>query len=725
MVTESVNEILTSAATYACHSGLSCIDVSIIALATLQTNEVQAFLKENQISDQAICEEVCTLFDTLDKQKIVPEAGRFAMSPATMFVYKMGAGLARNLKKDFSPLHLLAGLTDGRPGDGHYHITQILEKHGLKGLDLYEYISYTNFIGGHVSEALELVKPAISDEVKDKIARIQAAAGLENCPTLQEFCENLIEKARAGRTDPVIGRDQEIGRTIRILSRRKKNNPILLGEPGVGKTAVAEELARLIVSGLVPHTLKDKIILSLDLGALVGGTKFRGDLEERLKKVLAEVKSLGNIILFIDEIHLLTGRLLDGCSDLFKPALANGELTAIGATTHAEYLQHFEKDAAMARRFQPVMVNEPDRNTSISIIRGLLPQYEAHHSVKFAVDVAEHAVDMAIRHIPRRALPDKAIDLIDEAGAVAVAQGKALVTKDAVDQVIHDMVGAGAAPFNPEEAMQSLRRKVVGQVSALETLEQFVRSVELRLVNGEARGALTLSGAEGVGKNHFVKCLAEATGSRLMELDGQQYQHESAIWRLQGVMPGYRDHEKGGQLTEALRRNPRTMLAVKNFELAHPDVQEMLISMIESGIITDSAKNPVSASDAYVVFIKGMETSSQIGFMNASGNEVEASLRGDLEELIDCHITLGQPGISELAELLDTMTQNLQAKLQKAGRDFEVATDLKEFILKVAEAADEKFNKLKQEFLTRIKSKLLSRPLEPGCSIILHLETGR
>lgn len=725
MATESVNEILDSAATYACHSGLSYIDVSLIALATLQTNEVKTFLQKNRISEQAICEEICTLFDTLDKQSDALPNERFAMSPATVFVYKMGEGLARNLKKDFSPLYLLAGLTDGQPGDGHYHITQIMEKHGLNGSDLYEHISYTNFVGGEISPPMEKVNSQINAEVKEKLALLRAGGVLANCPTLREFSENLMEKARDGRTDPVIGREQEIARAIRILSRRKKNNPILLGEPGVGKTAIAEELARLIVAGLVPANLGDKIILSLDLGALVGGTKFRGDLEERLKKVLAEVKSLGNVILFIDEIHLLTGRLLDGCSDLFKPALANGELTAIGATTHSEYLQHFEKDAAMARRFQPVMVNEPDRDTAIKIIQGLLPQYAAHHGVAFSLDIAEYAVDMAIRYIPRQALPDKAIDLIDEAGAVTVASGLSSVSRESIDVVIHDMAGAGAAPFNPEEAAQSLRKKIVGQVPALQALERFMRAVDLRLVNGEVRGVLTLSGPKGVGKNHFVKCLAEATGSRLLELDGQQYQHESAIWRLLGTMPGYQDHAKGGQLTEALRRNPRTTLAVKNFELAHPDVQETVIAMIANGLITDSAKKPVSTSETYVVFLKDTEPTSHIGFRSLSEGENETSMRTDLEELIDCHVTLGQPDINELSELLDAMTQNLQTKMRKAGREFVLAIELKEFILKVASSADQKITKLRQEFQARVKNKLLSQAIEPGSSSVLELETAR
>jgi ATP-dependent Clp protease ATP-binding subunit ClpA len=722
MVTESVNEILDSAATYACHTGLTEIDVSIVALATLQTNEVQAFLKLHRISGQAICEEICGIMDTLEKETVGGRNERFAMSQATMFVYKMGAGLARSLKQDFSPLYLLAGLTDGQPGDGHYHISQIMEKHGLNGENLYEHISYANFLGGKISQPLDKPDPKINAEVKEKLAQIQAEEVLDNCPVLKECCENLMQKARDARIDPVIGREQEIGRTIRILSRRKKNNPILLGEPGVGKTAVAEELARRIVAGLVPENLKNKVILSLDLGALVGGTKFRGDLEERLKKVLIEVKKLGNVILFIDEIHLLTSRLMDGCSDLFKPALANGELTAIGATTHSEYLQHFEKDAAMARRFQPVMVNEPDRSTAVVIIQGLLPHYESHHGVRYAHDVAEHAVDMAIRYIPRQSLPDKAIDLVDEAGAIAMADGQTIVTKETVDRVIHDMAGAGATPTNPEKAVLSLRNNIIGQTSALETIERFLRSVELRLVNGEVKGTLMVSAEEGTGKSHFVKCLAQATGSRLFELDGQQYQHENAIWRLLGSMPGYRDHEKGGQLSEAIRRNPRTLLAIKNFDQAHSEVQEMLISMISNGVVTDSANKPVSASDTYVVLLKDKKASKNMGFLSPNSSLGETSMRADLEELIDCHVALGQPDISELAELLNTMTENLQVKLRNVDRDFAISAELKEFILKAATTADKKFERLKQEFLVRVKSKLLSHPMAPGSSVVLQLD---
>lgn len=723
MANESVNEILDSAATYACHSGFRNIDVSIIALATLQSDEVKAFLKQNGIPVRALSEEVCEIFDKLDKRDITSTSERFTMSPATLFVYKMGEGLARSLRKDFSPLHLLVGLADGQPGDGHYHITQIMEKYGLKGFDLYEHISYTSFLGEDCSQTLEPVSTAVNGKVQEQLIGVQTKSALADCPVLQEFCENLIEKARVGHTDPVIGRDQEIGRAIRILSRRKKNNPILLGEPGVGKTAIAVELARLIVHGMVPASLKDKVILSLDLGALVSGTKFRGELEERLTRLISEVRKVGNVILFIDEIHLLTGRLLDGCSDLFKPALANGDLTVIGATTHAEYLMHFEKDAAMARRFQPIMVKEPDRNVAIMIIEGLLPKYAKHHGLGFGPGVAEYAVELAIRYMPRQALPDKAIDLIDEAGAAAVAAAQAMVTRETIDVVIHDMVGAGTAPFNPEEATQSLREKIVGQVPAMETIERFLRAVDLHIVNGAIRGVLALTGDEGVGKDYFVKCLAEVTGSRLLELDGRQYQHESAIWRLLGSMPGYRDHEKGGQLTEALRRNPRTLLAVKNFELAHPDVQEMFITLISSGIVTDSAQRPVSAREACVVLLKDIETSGQFGFMTTSNEEGQLSLPTDLADLVDCHVTFVQPGTTELSKLLDTMTQSLQEKMRRAGREFEVAGELKEFILKASAAADKKITKLRQEFLVRVKNQLLSRVAETCSPIVLELET--
>jgi ATP-dependent Clp protease ATP-binding subunit ClpA len=725
MVTESVNEILDSAATYACHSGLPYIDVSLIALATLQTNEVKDFLKRSRISDQAISEEICGLLDTLNKQEKASPKERFALSPATLFVYKMGEGLARNLKKKFSPLYLLAGLTDGRPGDGHYHITQIMEKHGLNGADLYEHISYTNFIGREISPATDDAIHSINAEVKEKLAQIQARTSLIDCPMLMEVCENLMDKARSGRIDPVFGRDQEIGRTIRILSRRKKNNPILLGEPGVGKTAVAEELARLIVAGLVPKKLKDKIVLSLDLGTLVGKAKYRGELEDRLKRLIAEAKVLGNVILFIDEIHLMTGRMLDGCGELMKPALANGELTAIGATTHSEYLQYFEKDAAMARRFQPVMINEPDRDTAVEIVRGILAQYEKHHGVAFDNDVAAYAVDMSIRYNPRQFLPDKAIDLIDEAGAQAAASRSPIVTRQSVDMIIHDMAGADAAPFKPQEAARALGRKIVGQSAALEAVGRFMRAVDLRLVNGEVQGVISISGPKGSGKGHFAKCLAEATGSRLLELDGLQCQHESAIWRLLGSMPGYRDHEKGGQLTEALRRNPRTMLAIKNLELAHPEVQELVTTLISTGMITDSAKKPVSANEVYVLFLSETEAAPQIGFRIANELDDETPVRADLEELIDCHVKLGQPNESELSELLETMTKNLQTKMRKAGRDFSLADALKEFIVKTAFTAEQKITRLRQEFHIHVKSKLLSQEIAAGSSVLVELETGR
>ena len=725
MVTESVNEILDSAATYACHSGLSNVDVSLIALATIQTKEVKDFLKQNRISDQAISEEIGAVLDKLNKQCTPDQIARFALSPATLFVYKLGEELARRLKTDFSPLHLLAGLTEGRPGDGHYHITQIMEKHGLLGADLYEHISYTNFIGRKFSPPEEQLNLQLNVEVKEKLAKIQANTSLAGCPMLQEVCQNLMDKARSGRIDPVIGREQEIGRTVRILTRRKKNNPILLGEPGVGKTAVVEELARLIVAGHVPNNLKDKIVLSLDLGLLAGGAKYRGELENRITKLITEAKAHGNIILFIDEIHLVTGRMLDGCGELLKPALANGELTAIGATTHSEYLQHFEKDPAMARRFQPVMVREPDRETTVTIIKGILTKYEKHHGVRFEDDVAAYAVDMSIRYNPRQSLPDKAIDLIDEAGAQAAAARIASVSKQSIDMVIHDMAGSGAAPVVPGEAVETLRKTVVGQVPALEGIGRFLRAADLRLVNGEVRGVASISGGKGTGKDHLTKCLADATGSRLLELDGLQNQHESAIWRLLGSMPGYRDHEKGGQLTEALRRNPRSLLAIKNLELAHPEVQEVIATMISTGIVTDSAKKAVSATETFVVLIRETQTSGSMGFHTSSDEDDDADVRLGIEELIDCHVKLGQPDMGELAELFDLMTQTLLTKMRKAGREFSVSDELKEFIVCSAFKAGHKIDHLRKEFHARVKNKLLAENVPVGSLVNLLLEPNR
>jgi ATP-dependent Clp protease ATP-binding subunit ClpA len=727
MITESVNEILDSAATYACHSGLACVDVSLVALATMQTHEVKDFLKENRIDEVAISAELFSLFDKLKKSDLSSMATPFRMSPETIFVYKIGEGVAKRLQVSFSPLHLLLGLTDGRPGDGHYLITQIMEKHGLFADNLFEHISYTSFLKTTEKEIKgEPVAPAkdIDAEIKEKLAQIRADDVLSESPILQQFCENLMVKARNGLTDPVIGREQEITRAIRILSRRKKNNPILIGEPGVGKTSIAEELARLIAIGAVSNKLKNKHVISLDLGALVGGAKFKGELEDRLKKLLAEVKALGNIILFIDEIHMLPGRLLDGCGDLLKPALANGELTAIGATTHSEYLMHFEKDAAMARRFQPVMVNEPDRDTAVEIVKGLLPHYERYHDVVFDEGMAEYAVDMAVKYIPRQSLPDKAIDLIDEAAAVAVEKNTTEVSKECIDTIIHDLAGAGATSFDPQGIMEKLRSLVIGQEAALKTTEQFLNTVDLKIVNGEIKGTISLSSAIGVDKTQFIRSLATATGCHLMELDGNALQHESAIWRLLGSMPGYRDHEKGGQLTEALRRNPRTMLTFRNFDNAHPDVKEMMIDLLKKGVIFDSANKPVAGGETYVIFINDMEIDSGIGFLSKGTNHsLEPSFSSELKELIDADIILEQPNRNDLSATLELMTQALQTKMKKAGRCFDVSSNLVTSILDKALQSDNRLERLNKEFATRIKGQLISTTIPNGEIVLLDLET--
>ncbi len=489
------------------------------------------------------------------------------------------------------------------------------------------------------------------------------SAALQGSPTLQSFGRDMCQLARNGKIDPIIGRDSETERVVKILSRRTKNNPCLIGEPGVGKTAVAEGLAQRIVTGDVPDLLADKRLLSLDLTGVVAGTKYRGDFEERVKKILAEVCKAGDVLLFVDEMHNLIGTgAAEGAVDaanIFKPLLARGELRLIGATTIAEYRRHIERDAALERRFQPVTVSEPTAADTREILHGLRPRYEAHHKVRITDEALEAAVTLSARYIPDRFFPDKAIDLMDEAAAhrrvmpnnatanrratlarlsrekqEAVSrqafelaarlreQERALetsmqeasfgeVTAAEVAAIVAGWTGipverlSGAERARLQELESTLHRRIVGQREAVSAVARAVRRGRVGLADpGRPAGSFIFLGPTGVGKTALCKALAEALfgdDKALIRLDMSEYMEKHAVSRMVGSPPGYVGHEQGGQLTEQIRRRPYSVLLLDEIEKAHPDALNMLLQILEDGQLTDSQGRRVDFTHTLVV----------------------------------------------------------------------------------------------------------------------------
>jgi ATP-dependent Clp protease ATP-binding subunit ClpA len=420
---------------------------------------------------------------------------------------------------------------------------------------------------------------------------------------LEAYCVNLNRKASGGRIDPLIGREEEIERTIQVLCRRSKNNPLYVGDPGVGKTAIAEGLARRIVHGEVPEVLKDATVYSLDMGALLAGTRYRGDFEERLKAVVTEIDQIPGAILFIDEIHTVigagatSGGAMDA-SNLLKPALANGQLRCIGSTTYKEYRGYFEKDRALVRRFQKIDVNEPTIADSIKILTGLKPYYEQHHKVRYTADAIKAAVELSARYIGDRKLPDKAIDVIDEVGAaqmlVPEARRKKTINVKDIEAIISKIarIPARSVSRDDKDVLRTLdstlKSLVFGQDKAIEALSSAIKLARAGLRDPEKPiGSYLFSGPTGVGKTEVARQLANTLGIEMTRFDMSEYMERHTVSRLIGAPPGYVGFEQGGLLTDAVDQHPHQVLLLDEIEKAHPDLFNILLSVMDYGKLTD------------------------------------------------------------------------------------------------------------------------------------------
>jgi len=499
-------------------------------------------------------------------------------------------------------------------------------------------------------------------------------------PTLQNYSRDLTGLARAGKLDPVVGRDEEIERVISILARKSKNNPVLVGEPGVGKTAIVEGLAQRIVGGSVPAGLRGKKVLALSLGPLVAGTKYRGEFEGRVKKILDEVKrSARDVVLFIDELHTLVGAgAAEGSLDLssmIKPELARGELQCIGATTFDEYRKYIESDAALERRFQPVMVEEPSIDQTAAILRGLRAGYSTHHNVTITDDAIDAAASLSARYIADRFLPDKAIDLMDEASAsVALANRGALasppVTAQDVAAVVAKWTGIPQATLDDAQtnallALEpTLRKRVIGQDRAIAAVSDAVRRARAGLHDPrKPLGTFLFRGPSGVGKTELAKALAETlfgSEAALVRVDLSEYTEANAISRLIGAPPGYAGHDEAGQLTEPVRRRPYCVVLFDELEKAHPDVAAILLQILDDGRVTDAKGRTIDFRHALIV----MTT-------NCDEYELNVALRPELLDRIDDAILFDPLGLPEIEQIVTIHVESLAGRL--GARDVTLA----------------------------------------------------
>ncbi len=473
----------------------------------------------------------------------------------------------------------------------------------------------------------------------------EAAGGKAGSNALKDYCINLNDKASEGGIDPLIGRADEVERVAQILCRRSKNNPLLVGDPGVGKTAIVEGLAKRINEGDVPVPLQDSVVYSLDMGALLAGTRYRGDFEERLKAVITEVQKVDKAILFIDEIHTIigagatSGGSMDA-SNLLKPALASGKLRTVGSTTYKEYRQYFEKDRALVRRFQKVDVNEPTRDDTVKILMGLKTAYEDYHAITFTDEAIQSAVDLSIKYIHDRKLPDKAIDVIDEAGAAQRLRPDDKVTvidvkhiEDVVSRIAR--IPSKTISQDDKESLRNMERDlktlVFGQDEAISALVDSIKMARAGLREPEKPiGSYVFAGPTGVGKTEVAKQLAKQLGIELKRFDMSEYMEKHTVSRLIGSPPGYVGSEQGGQLTDAIDQHPHSVLLLDEIEKAHPDIYNILLQVMDYGKLTDNNGKTVDFRNTILIMTTNAGASelakAPLGFMETvrSGEDEEA-----------------------------------------------------------------------------------------------------
>ena len=620
-------------------------------------------------------------------------------------------------------------------------------------------------LGGELEEA---ISPANSVPSSPK------NGGSVNTPALNEYGRDLTQQAREGRLDPVIGREKEIERVIQVLSRRTKNNPALIGEPGVGKTAIAEGLAQGIVSNRVPEILVNKRVITLDLSAMVAGSKYRGEFEERLKKVMEEIRADGNIILFIDELHTLIGAgAAEGAIDaanILKPALARGELQCIGATTLEEYRKYIEKDTALERRFQPITVGEPTVEEAIQILSGLRDRYEAHHRVKITDEAIEAAAKMSDRYISDRFLPDKAIDLMDEAASrvrlasftappdlkrleeeterlkkekeAAVSSQEfekaaefrdreqklraelaeqredwqnqrykenAMVTEDDIAQIVASWTGIPVKKLAEEEGERLLHledvlhQRLIGQEDAVTAVARAVRRARAGLKDPKRPiGSFIFLGPTGVGKTELGRALAEGMfgdEKALIRIDMSEYMEKHAVSRLVGAPPGYIGHDEGGQLTEAVRRKPYSVVLLDEIEKAHPEAFNILLQVLEDGRLTDTKGRTVDFRNTVIIMTSNVGSSflrkeamgfaankdEKTDYKNMRGHvmeELKRSFRPEFLNRIDELVVFHSLQAEQLVKISEILIRQVNKRLSENGLELQVEKSAIELIAK-------------------------------------------
>ena len=816
--TERAQTAINLAAESAMELGHNYVGTEHLLLGLIKEGEGVAakILEANNINENNVTEKIDELIGTGEPTNIQP-AG---FTPRTKYVLEHSYNESRRFGHNYiGTEHILISILRERDSVA----VRILSELGASAQGLFNDIVNTLSSGESDMGGMEMGGYGSAPQSGHKPG---AHGKKTDCPTLMKYGRDLTQMAKDGALDPIIGRDKEIQRVIQILSRRTKNNPCLTGEPGVGKTAVAEGLAQQIASGKVPEILKNKRVISLDISSMIAGAKYRGEFEDRLKKVMEEINRAGNIILFIDELHTIVGAgAAEGAIDaanILKPALARGELQVIGATTIEEYRKHIEKDAALERRFQPINLDEPTAEESIQILKGIRDKYEAHHRVKITDEALEAAVNLSIRYIPDRFLPDKAIDLIDEAAsrlklksmtappdvrdieqkieniktemesaittqdfesaAKLRDEEKALkeqlnstkenweknnssvdaaVTPDEIAEIVALWTGIPVKSLAESESERLLKlesilhERVVGQDEAVSAVAKAIRRGRVGLKDPKRPiGSFIFLGPTGVGKTELSKALAEAMfgdEDAMIRIDMSEYMEKHSVSRMVGSPPGYVGHEEGGQLTEKVRRKPYSVILFDEIEKAHPDVFNILLQILDDGILTDSQGRRVDFRNTVIIMTSNLGArlisgggAKTLGFSALDeGDEdrdyqkIKDDVMGELKQAfrpeflnrIDEIIVFHQLSKENIKEIAKRMLGTLKYRLSENG----VAAEFTDAA--VEKIADEGFDitygarplrrAIQSQIEDLVAEKMLEGDVKDGASITVDCEDGK